>query len=270
MYKLVAVDIDGTLLNSKGELTLNVKNTVEEAFKEGFVFTPCTGRGPIPLKAVTDKFDVDMPLICFNGAQVIKGKSGEIIYESPLSKEDAMFVYNEGVKRGVGVVLWTLDNKLAFNEMNEHTNHYLKNSGYSKDDIYLVEEHMELFDERIAKVLWQDDPKKIDDYIVQGRELLQGRKAVCATSQNFLLEFTHEEATKAKGIEHLAMSYNIKREETIAIGDGLNDIAMIEYASLGVAMGNAHKDVIKVADYIAPTNDEDGVAYIINKYMLGR
>ena len=68
----------------------------------------------------------------------------------------------------------------------------------------------------------------------------------------------------------MAKAYNIKYEDTIGIGDGLNDIPMIEYASLGVAMKNAHKDVLKIADIVAPSNDEEGVAYIINKYMLGK
>lgn len=272
MYKLLATDIDGTLINSKRELTDNTKKAIYEAYDKGCVILPCSGRGPLPLQDITNEIDLDLPLACFNGALVIKGKSGEILYEKAIDKEDAILAYNEGVKRNVGVIAWTFDNKLAFNEFNKFTEHYLSMANVAREDVIIIPEHMEIFDERITKVLWQDEVENMDDHVAYARNLLKtvDNNAMCATSQPFLLEFTHKDANKAEAIKHVAKAFDIEHKDTIGIGDGLNDIPMIEYAALGVAMKNSHKETLEAADYIAPSNDEDGVAYVINKFMLGK
>lgn len=273
MYKLIATDIDGTLINSKRILTENTKEVLKEASDNGIVIMLCSGRAPVTLDLITDQLDIDMPLACYNGAQILSGKNGKVLYQKGLDKEDAILTYKEGCKRNVGVIIWTLDGKIAFNEKNRHTKHYLDNSNY-KDEVLYIGDDLSYFDDKdnkIAKLLWQDDPEKVEEeHIPYSKELLKGTNAISATSQSFLLEFTHKNANKAEAIKQVAKAYNIKHEDTIGIGDGLNDIPMIEYASLGVAMKNAHKDVLKIADIVAPSNDEEGVAYIINKYMLGK
>jgi len=272
MYKLLATDIDGTLINSKKELTDKTKEAIFEAYEKGCVILPCSGRGPLPLKVITDELNLDLPLACFNGALVIKGKSGEVLYDKAIDKEDAILVYEEGIKKNVGVILWTFDNKLAINEWNKFTEHYFTLAKVKREDVIIIPEHMEIFDERIAKVLWQDEVENMDEHVSYARNLLKTTKnnAICATSQPFLLEFTHKDGNKAEAIKHISKAFNIEHKDTIGIGDGLNDIPMIEYAALGVAMKNSHKETLEAADYIAPSNDEDGVAHVINKFMLGK
>ena len=272
MYKLLATDIDGTLINSKKKLTDNTKKAIYEANENGCIILPCSGRGPLPLSVITDEINLDLPLACYNGALVIRGKSGEILYDKAIDKKDAILAYNEGIKRNVGVILWTFDNKLAINGWNKFTEHYFSLANVKREEVVIIPDNMDIFDERTAKVLWQDEVENMSDHVDYARNLLKNceNNAICATSQPFLLEFTHKDGNKAEAIKHVAKAFNIDHKDTIGIGDGLNDIPMIEYAALGVAMENAHCEVLEAADLVAPSNDDDGVAYIINKYMLGK
>lgn len=270
MYRLMATDIDGTLIRNDMSLSERTKNTVRKAVLAGLVIAPCSGRGPGPLKKVSDLFEVPVPLVCYNGAVVIDGKTGEKIYEKPMKKEDAVDVYLKGRKIGMAMEVWTTDNELGYDSWNEFTEFYQLNSTKKREEITLIGDDLSIFEKPIAKVLWHQDPSVITPLIKKSEEYIirEKREMVCATSQDFLLEFTHTDATKAMGIKALSDYYSIPHDETIGIGDGLNDISMIKYAKLGIAMANAHPEVIKAADYIAPSNEEDGVAFVIEKFMM--
>jgi len=119
----------------------------------------------------------------------------------------------------------------------------------------------------IVKVMFVDEPKIIEDIMAKIPEEVR-RKYTIVRSAPFYLEFLHKSVNKGSGVAALAEKLNIKQEEVICIGDAGNDIHMIKYAGLGVAMGNAFPEVKRVANFITKTNEQDGVAYIINKFIL--
>lgn len=125
----------------------------------------------------------------------------------------------------------------------------------------------ELIGKGINKILWYDEVERINEF----QKELQGKLSSTVnfhTSQPFFLEFVDVNASKAIALEKLGEYYGIKREEMIAIGDGFNDLSMIEYAGLGVAMENAPSEIKEAADFVTLSNEDDGVAYVIEKFIL--
>ncbi len=268
MYKLVAIDIDGTLLNSKKELTPSVKKAVEDSVEKGCMIILCSGRSPLTLGVVKDMFKFDMPFACYNGGLVLKGKSGEVLYKKPLSKKEGIFILQEAKKRNISVNFWTMEGEYATTTWSKYADEYMEIAHYTKQPTY-IDNNPEILDEEIAKMMWHDTKENIEDLMKECETIMEGRDISYATSQPIFIEFTDILANKAAAIENICEKFNIKQSETIAIGDGLNDIPMIKHAGLGVAMGNG-KDIVKQsANITAPTNDEDGVAFILNKYVLG-
>lgn len=262
-YKLIAADIDGTLLNSKGKLTKETKEAIKQAVDKGVIFAISTGRPLQGLKPVVDEIGLDLPLIIYNGAMVIKGKSQNIIYEKKLSRENCIKVFELGEGYGTNIVVWN-DNKLYCNKLNSKTIEYGK---FTRTKPILAEHLEDVVENGATKILWYDEIPLISKYEKEAKELFKGSINV-HISQPMYLEFVDKDASKAIAMKKLGEHYGIDRSEMIAIGDSANDLSMIEFAGLGVAMENAIKDVKDKADFVTLSNDENGVAYVIRKFVL--
>jgi len=159
-----------------------------------------------------------------------------------------------------------IDDDYYVREYNEFSELYRKNVGVTGIAVGPLDQFVK---KDPTKLLIIDNPDKVlkmrEEYNSLFGELLQ----ITISKPNYL-EFTHKDATKGKALEYLAKAFEIDRSEVIAIGDSYNDISMIEYAGLGVVMGNACEEVKRRADYITRTNNEDGVAEVIYKFIFGR
>ena len=262
-YKLVATDIDGTLLNSKSELTPHTIDTIQRSIANGLIFAISTGRPIQGVQFFAKLLEVDMPFITYNGAMVIMSKSQKILYEQKLAAHDAADAIRLGKQYGTTVLVWA-DNQLYVTEHNEKTEHY---KTISTIEPILVPSFDDIIANGVSKVLWYDEESKIEQYRIEvGAHI--SKQVNFHPSRPIFLEFVDKDATKAIGMQKIGEHYGIKQEEMIAIGDGFNDLSMIEYAGLGIVMANA-KDVVKEkADFITKSNDEDGVAYAIEKFIL--
>ncbi len=262
-YKLMAVDIDGTLFNSDGFLTEVTKKAILESVEKGLIFTISTGRPLQGVEALNRMLNLDLPFITYNGAMVIMGKSKEILYEQRLSAENAKEIIELAKKYQTTFMVWA-DNKLLVTEINDRVNLYKQ---ISTVEPTLVDDLGEWIKNGVTKILWYDEVENIDRFQSEvGRYL--GNRVNCHTSRPNFLEFVDINASKAIAMEKIGEHYGIKQNEMIAVGDGYNDLSMIEYAGLGVVMANA-KDVIKEkGDYITLSNDEDGVAHVIYKFVI--
>jgi Cof subfamily protein (haloacid dehalogenase superfamily) len=160
-------------------------------------------------------------------------------------------------------VIWA-GNQLYVNELNKRTEKYAQLSGV-KPQVY--SDIKELISIGVSKVLWNDEIERINGFERRLNGLLSP-SVNFHTSQPIYLEFVDQKVSKAIALEKMGEFYSIRREEMIAIGDGFNDLPMIEYAGLGVAMGNAPEEVKDAADYITRSNDEDGVAKVIDLFVL--
>jgi Cof subfamily protein (haloacid dehalogenase superfamily) len=194
---------------------------------------------------------------------VVMGKSMDILYEQGLAADDVRTIAGLGEKYGTTITIWS-GNKLYANKLNERAVKYSQLSGTTP---ILLSDLEEVIKEGVSKILWYDEVEQIDRYEKEIETLLSGNVNY-HTSQPYFLEFVDRKASKAIAMEKLGEHFGIGREEMIAVGDGFNDLSMIEYAGLGVAMENARDTIKQKADYVTLSNDEDGVAHVINKFVL--
>ncbi|NLM74091.1 MAG: HAD family phosphatase [Clostridiaceae bacterium] len=262
-YKLMAVDIDGTLVNDNRELTEKTKTAIQKAVANGLIFTIATGRPISGVEHLIKELDIDLPFITYNGAMVVKGKSREIIYDRKLSAEDARIIIDLGIKSDASVMVWK-NNQLYVTRMDMRVDSY---KAIGRCEPVLIENIDETVEGGVSKVLWYHDTEAINTLKHTVGQYLS-ENVNYYTSMPWFLEFNDKSASKAIAIESLCQYYGIDKSETIAVGDGYNDLSMIEYAGLGVAMGNAPDEIKKRADYVTLTNNEDGVAHVIYKFIL--
>lgn len=262
-YKLIAVDVDGTLLDSKKNLTPETIKAVREAVNAGIIFTICTGRPIQGVEPLSEKLGLDLPFITYNGAMIVMGKSRKILYAKTMRGEDVEPIYQLGKKLQTTVILW-VNNKFYVSPLSPEAAKY---GELSRTEPLPIDNLNSLIAEGVTKVLFYDDVKKINHWAETVGPHVPPTVNYC-TSQPFLLEFFDQEVSKANALARLGAYYGLTREEMIAIGDGQNDLSMIKYAGLGVAMANAAPNIQQAADYVTSSNDENGVAHVIYRFCL--
>lgn len=262
-YKLIALDMDGTLLTSKGEISAKTLEAIHQAQKQGVLVTVSTGR---PLQGVdkyNDRLQIDGPAIIYNGAMIVHTTTREILFEEKLNTEDARKLLEMGNALHTTMCVWS-QNQLYGNVLDDKIHAYKKLSGVEP---LLIEDYDALLEQGITKILWNDDVERIDEF----QELLKAEDfhalSFC-TSKPIFLELYSNKVSKSIAMETIGKLYDIKHSEMIAIGDGENDLSMITYAGLGVAMGNAPESVKQMADMVTASNDEDGIAEVIRRHIL--
>lgn len=264
-YKLAAVDMDGTLLNNSDEITPHTLDTIREAADRGLVFSVCTGR---PIQGVAKYealMELNAPVITYNGAMIVMSSTREVLFQQNLEREDARQILKLGREYGTTMCVWSA-NQLYGNVLNDRIHEYKKATGVEP---ILIQDEEALLDQGITKILWYDDTEKIKQ---MEKEIPPSafQSVTFCTSKPFYLEFFNSKVSKASAMEKIGELYHISREEMIAIGDGFNDLSMITYAGLGAAMENAPDGVKAKADYVtARSNQEDGVAEVLEKFVLG-
>jgi len=265
-YKLIAADMDGTLVNDKSELTERTKEAIIKAVDAGVIFVVATGRAFSNVQIVNDLFNKDMPFIVFNGAAAYMGKSEKLLFERFLDYDLATEAFNIGQEKGIAQIVWT--NPLLW--INRRCDETLTYANFYKDSkVSTVTDLAAIRDEvrGVSKVLWIDDPARIKELSAEMCAHFDGRLS-CVSSMPHFLEFISLKAGKGTALAEIGKHCAIDKSEMIAIGDGQNDITMLEYAGLGVAMENAPDEVKAVSDYVALSNNDDGVAEVIEKFIL--
>jgi hypothetical protein len=266
-YKLIASDMDGTLLNEKSELSLRTKDAIIKTVDSGALFVAATGRPLSNVEIVNSLFAEDMPFIVFNGAAAYMSKSKKLLFEKYLEHELAKEAFEMGKKRGLPQIVWT-GPRLWASHLCYETELYRDASGVEMsviDDLDTLKGKVE----GISKVLWIDYPENVKSHSREMSEYF-GEKLTCISSMSHFFEFISREAGKGAALAEIGRLYGIDRSEMIAIGDGYNDVSMLEYAGFSVAMGNAPDDIKAMCDHVTLSNDDDGVAAVIEKYILGK
>lgn len=262
-YKLIASDMDGTLLNSDSKISQATIDAIKNATDKGVIFTLSTGRPVQGVKKYIDILELDCPVITYNGAVVVHSRTGEIIFNQIMDKSNAVRVYEEARKRNTMFIIWS-DNKLYASEISEKSRFY-ENIVNTKAE--LITDFDALLAQGITKFLWYNDADVLDGWMTELKN--EGLENTTFTkSRAYFLEFFSNKTSKAVAMAKLGEYYGIDKSEMISIGDQTNDLPMIEYAGLGVAMENAVDSVKAVADYITDSNDNDGVAKVIDKFIL--
>ncbi|MBN4056597.1 MAG: hydrolase Cof [Alkaliphilus sp.] len=262
MYKLLALDVDGTLLNSQGEVTDKTVKSIRELVSKGVLVLICTGRPTQGTVELFEKLGLKMPVIAYNGAKIVNLNTGAILHEQNLRGIDVKKIVEIGEELKTTIIIWS-NNQLYTNTMNDNVIAYKKLSGVEP---IVIDDYVDIIQQGATKVLWIDEVEKIAEFQRLLDIRLDADVNYC-TSKPYYLEFIDKTVSKGRALSIICDKYELKREEIIAIGDGQNDITMLEFAGVGVAMGNSSQEVKDKADYITATNDEEGIALVIDKYF---
>lgn len=266
--KLVAIDIDGTLLNSASQLTTGVKEALQKAKEKGVYIVLCTGR-PLPgVKEYLNTLDLlsaDDYVITYNGSLVQNVATQQTVFSANLTKSDYLKVNYMAQKLGVHLHVSGVDSIFTANRnISPYTVH--ESALVHMPIKYRTSDEMVHNDYDMIKMMMIDEPEILDHAITQ-LPLDFKEQYTIVKSAPFYLEILHKGANKGIALAKLAEHLNIKQAEVMAIGDNENDMAMLEYAGIGVAMQNAVEKTKAVADYVTTaSNDEDGVKEAIEKF----
>lgn len=262
-YKLLALDMDGTLLDSKGELPDGNVTAVKQAAENGIMVTISTGRHIQGARECVKALGIRAPIITYNGAVILNPVTEETLFSQDLSEKDALTVMEHGIRLGATMCIWS-NGRLYGLPLNERVHAYKKLSGIEP---LPAEELRVLAKKGVTKVVWYDDADRIETFRKELKPSDFESVNVC-TSHPMFLEFIHRDGSKGAALKKIGRMFGIERAEMIAVGDGENDLEMLAYAGLGVAMGNASDIVKSKADTVTATNDECGVAEVIRRYLL--
>lgn len=280
-YKLLATDMDGTLLMDNKVLSQENIQALRRAKKQGVEIAICTGRPYIAVKPYLEQLDFDCWVITNNGA-VIRNKEGDII--------SVTYMKSQALEEAIALLL---QEKVYFH-ISDETHTFIRSYRERIRNLYRFilktgVTRLRAFLQSLRAVFIKKGHKKVDfsSFVQNGskatsifilsqnkqqlndiRNKLKKIKTVDITSSGFdNVEVLDKNATKGKALQHLARILKINKEEIIAAGDNYNDLSMIEYAGLGVAMENGEKAVVEKADWITISNEDHGIAYLIKHFI---
>lgn len=275
--KLIALDLDGTLFNDKKQLSDRNRQAIERAAKQGVIILPATGRPFAGLQESILSLPVSYALTA-NGAAIYRIADKKRVYDACFSWEEALRIivmlqeYDVMEDCFIDGFGYSEKKKLADSDsyaMPEVVRAYIQATRRQVENlpVYIREKQCKIekitvnFKEKDGILQWEKEIK----------ERLQKEFPDCSVVKGIPTnqEITRGDADKGTGILKFGELLGIKQEEIMACGDSQNDLAMIKAAGLGVAMGNSTEEVKKAADYITLTNEEDGVAAAIEKFVIG-
>jgi len=267
MYKMIVLDLDGTLTNSEKKITPRTFEALMAAQKKGCRIVLASGRptyGIVPLAEQLQLADYGGFIMAFNGGKIIECESGKTLFEQKLDDNLVPLIYEQTMSAGLQILTYRGDAIVTTDASDEYVNH---EAFINKMPVVQLTDFLNEIEYPVNKCLVVGEPKLIADFEPKIASQMQGRISVY-TSAPFFLECVPLNIDKAASLDRLVNKFGITRNEVIACGDGHNDMSMIEYAGLGVAMANAELDVKAVANYVTLSNEEDGVAQVVEMNIL--
>lgn len=266
-YKLLVLDLDGTLTNSKKQITPFTLATLMEAQEQGLRIVLASGRptyGIIPLAKQLEMHRFGGFILSFNGGKIINQATNEVLYEQTLESDIIPILYKRAWDAGLTILSYNGKYILTENAEDKYVKYesFLTKMKVKETDNFLRDLHLPA-----DKCMIVGEP---EDLVPLEEKLRQevGQQINVYRSEAFYLELVPKGIDKAASLARLLEKLAISPDEIVAVGDGYNDVSMIRYAGLGVAMANAQEPVKASANYVTPqTNDEDGVAWLVKKLL---
>lgn len=271
-YKLIATDMDGTLLNSQNKITDRNKEAILEALEAGVKVILCTGRIFTSALYYAKSLELDTPIIACNGAYIGEQDKSKIIYEEPISLQTFRKIVEIAEEEKMYYHFYD-DSTFYARELNDTIMNYMnwnkERDEMDRIDIRIAENPLDAIEKensKVYKIVFVDENRRKLKNFRKKISTIEGIEVVSSWWSN--IEIMNEGVSKGKALNKLCEMLNISMDEVIAIGDNENDIPMLKTAGLGVAMKNGEEEAKEAADYIADTNDESGVGKIIEKFIL--
>lgn len=267
MYRLIAMDLDGTLVNSDKVITPRTLSALRRAQDKGVRLAIATGRPVEGARHIVEELDMQHRggcLVSYNGALVQDCTTGETLYEKPLPEEYVPRLLRTATDSNCAFVVYQGDRVLTTDASSE----YVQYSG--RNNRLPVKQATDFMKETVPpfyKGLIVGEPGRMASLRDSLIKEMDGALDFCL-SEPFFLECLAQGVSKMGGVEKVMARMGINATEVMAFGDADNDVSMIRRAGLGVAMGNAHEQARRVADIVTASNDADGVAEVVERYVL--
>ena len=288
MLKLLAIDLDGTLLNSYGDISNENKEAIKYALNKGVEVVLASGRDPLTMQKISRELGIENYLIAGNGASVYDIKAQKNIYENFIDTNKALKIIKMCKENSIffnlytdkGIITESLNfNVKVFNSENNHKASEKQTNIEIVKDIYEYAQNNPL---NILKIIICDDSKIIFNNISQKLKQIKGievldvahmsRKIIRVGTEEVEIEYYYTEVSskdvdKWNAIEYLINTLQIKKEEVMAIGDNVNDKKMVQNSAVGVAMGKSALAIKNIGDFITEDNNSNGVEKAIYQYI---
>lgn len=275
--KVIAMDVDGTLTNSEKKVTPKTKEALLKAQDNGAILILASGRPTTGLLDLAKELDMENHhglLVCFNGSKVIDCQTMDVIFNEPMSVEEGRSVLEHMKKfdrvrpmidKGEYMYVNNVyDNMIMFNGAPFDVIQYESRGGKFK--LCEVDDLAAFADYPLNKILTTSDPEYLQEHYQEMMEPFKDSLS-CMFTGPFYFEFTAKGIDKAKALDTVLRPLGYTPENVIAFGDGHNDASMVKYAGVGVAMENAVQDLKDIADFVTLSNEDDGIAHALYKYI---
>ena len=267
-YKLLVVDVDGTLLNDEREISKRTLAALLKVQQMGVRIVLASGRptyGLMPLAKTLELGNYGGFVLSYNGCQIIKAQNGEILFERRINPEMLPYLEKKARKNGFAIFTYHDDTLITDSPDNE----YIKNEALLNNlKIIKEDEFSTAIDFAPCKCMLVSDKEKALIGLEQHWEKRLAGTLDAFRSEPYFLEVVPCGVNKANTLGALLEHLGVTREEVIAVGDGVCDVTMLQLAGMGVAMGHSQDSVKVCADYVTASNEEDGVALAVEKLIL--
>lgn len=266
-YEIIVLDLDGTLTNRDKVITPATRDVLMKAQGQGKLVVLASGRptyGVIPMARELELEKYGGYILSYNGGVIINCRTMETIFSSLLPEESNEKIIGLAKEHGVNILTYEGETIITPDSTDIYVN---KEAAVNRMKVRQIENFKEHITFEVPKFLLLDD----GDYLALVEPMVKaalGKNFSVYRSEPYFLEVLPKGIDKAKSLERLLGDLNLTREQMIACGDGYNDLTMIQYAGMGVAMGNAVLSIRKAANFITLSNDEEGVAHVVEKFLL--
>ena len=266
-YEILVLDIDGTLTNKEKNITSQTLEAILKIQKRGHKVVLASGRPTPGIRKVAEQIklsEYDGYILSYNGAKIVRCKTNEIIYQKVLPRDIIPDLYTAALKNSVGIISYENDSVIAGTDIDEYMEREARLNGIS---IKKVDDFPNYINFDVNKCLMTGPGshlEKVEQILIKQF----GHRLNIYRSEPYFLELMPMNIDKAYSLGKLLQHLGLSKDQMISCGDGFNDLSMIQYSGMGVAMANAQEVVKNAADYITLSNDEDGIAHVINEFML--
>ena len=258
----IACDLDRTLVGEDGLLHQRTRRAIAAARTAGIHVVLVTGRMFRSIRPYALEAGLDDPVVCYQGAVVAEPGNGKWLRHEPIPLELARETIAALNEEGFGLNCY-VDDELYVAEVTPEARRY---ADFQHLQLHPVGDLLTWLRQPPTKLVVIDDPEVLDGLKQRMVDRFDGRLYI-SKSLPYFLEFASPNVTKAAGLDFVAEHVGFAREQTVAFGDGENDIELVEWAGYGVAVANANERVLEVADFVCPSVDEEGVAQVLEAFL---
>ena len=267
-FDLMVLDVDGTLTGSDRQISEKTREAILKAQERGKTIAIASGRSIAGIRNIAAKISLEKfggYVIAYNGTTVLNCKTGECIFNQTVPQDMIQPVYDAALELSVGIMAYN-DGAKELIVANGVTSYVKADAEACQVSIRETDNFVKAIRGSINKIFVSGEPEHMKE-VEQKMQERFGSQLNVFRSDPYYVELLPKYIDKGVAVDKLAKHLDIAKDKVICVGDSNNDLPMLRYAGLGVAMGNAAKEIQEQADYVTGTNDEDGIVTLIEKFM---